>query len=466
MTLALVGHFWTAGPRDFVPTWNDEIIYWNEIATFARAGFHGGYITAYERPARFDASRFGPHGPVFAATVGSLVRVPGWQPYSGFVVNLVVITLAAAVWVFALPRDVSAAVAALALATFWPFLIYLPSNMQEPWHFAIALAFAALLPRVRPGAAAWAAIVLIVVSAMLRPTWALLTVPVFWALLPRVKWIALPAGVVATGAAYAVFSWLAAPFPNSLNALIDRARVSPLSALTIGAASAAGNVRLFFTPTHGEVPEVLLRGEVIAALAACAIFYRRAPRTATEVSLVLGPVVAAVIGAGWVESWRDFRSVAPMLLVATLVAGARHPRVLRAAGVVNLCLLPAVLPTFVRLHEPRFKISPIEIRRFGEAVRPYLQFRPDATGWENTVLAQVDTIQYPLLGLPRGFGISFVIEWEDQQMPPRSRYLLLRRVDVDQLPRTLRLTPLVETSAGTLYRNEAIAPATSAAGSW
>ena len=39
---ALAVHFFTTPARNSLPYYNDEIAYWNQVATFREAGFDGG----------------------------------------------------------------------------------------------------------------------------------------------------------------------------------------------------------------------------------------------------------------------------------------------------------------------------------------------------------------------------------------------------------------------------------------
>lgn len=460
VTLALVGHFWTAGPLAFVPTWNDEIIYWTEIASFAEAGFNTGYFTIHEQPARLTWSPFGAHGPLFPAIVGTVATVFGWQVYSGFVFNLVVITLAAATWAATTRDRIPTAIAALFLASFWPIAFYLPSNMQEPLHFAIALLFGALLPRLSRSASLSvlaSCVALLVVASLLRPTWALMSIPILWMRLRSARPLAIVIGIGITAAAYFAFNWLAAPFPNALNALIANAPTAPAAAVRDTALRTFSNVQRYFSFENATTAEVFLRYEVVVVLASCAIlaWRRRDVRGVTAIAiLTLGPAVAAVLVAGWVESWRDFRAVAPALLVALLVAGAERPSWLRIAGVANVVVALIVIPAFLELHEPRFPRRDARIQQFAAAVSPHLVFRRDAPRWDDTVLMHVDLLQHPALGLPPGIGLSFVLDWEAQRLPPRSRYLLLRREEAEQLRSRIEMVPLADTVLGTLYLNE------------
>src|SRR5258706_2388391 len=50
---------------------SDEVHYWNEIASFARAGFASGYFVPDEHAAPCGLFHFGPHGPGFPVVYGS-----------------------------------------------------------------------------------------------------------------------------------------------------------------------------------------------------------------------------------------------------------------------------------------------------------------------------------------------------------------------------------------------------------
>ena len=78
-----------------LPLINDEVAYWNQIATFAAKSFGGGYITVDERPSRISWSHFGPHGPVFALLYGLPAKLFGWGYTSGPVFGTVAFCVAA-----------------------------------------------------------------------------------------------------------------------------------------------------------------------------------------------------------------------------------------------------------------------------------------------------------------------------------------------------------------------------------
>jgi hypothetical protein len=462
VAIVLAALLFGAGPWRFLPVWSDEVVYWNEAAVFERAGFSGGYITIQEEPARAEFTRFGPHGPVFAAFHGLIAKAFGWRPYSAFLVNLAVVTLAVFAWASGTNGGTSAG-AWLVVATFWPLLLYLPTNMQEPTHFALAfLAALALAGDNRDRAMRFWTTVLLVAAALVRPSWSLLVLPLGWQRArragPRGIVVLLAVTVLSAGAAWSTFDALASPSPQNTRTLTRAWLDSPGAAAQVLVETASRNLRQYVA-FREEAPQVILRYFIAAFVAALALrtfiaWRRGSPDPALETALLtIAPVLVLVVLAGEVESWRDFRVLAPHLLVAllVLVAHARRELWLWAA---TLLLLPAYYNGFVAFHHDRFTTDGSSIDAMHEATEAAMPFVPDAPPWTNTVIVHSDLLQYPLLGVPRGIGVSYVFDWSNLMPPVRSRYLLLRPSDEEQLAGKVRLAPLGRTPLGMLYRNE------------
>jgi hypothetical protein len=88
-----------------------------------------------------------------------------------------------------------------------------------------------------------------------------------------------------------------------------------------------------------------------------------------------------------------------------------------------------------------------------EVAATAVPFRPEASPWANTVLVHAELLQYPLLGLPPGIGVSYVADWSNLPASVRSQYLLLREKDREEIGDRLPLEPIVDTPLGVLYRN-------------
>ena len=464
IVLAAIALLFGAGPRRFVPVWSDEVVYWNEAAVFARAGLAGGYITIHEEPAQWQSSRFGPHGPVFAVFHGAIARAFGWRPYSAFLVNLAVVSLAALAWMRGVRGGRSPA-AVLTVATFWPLLLYLPTNMQEPTHFALAFLFALLLDRAaRDGRPSYRrAIPLLIAAALLRPSWMLMLLPLGWRAARRRGAAGIAAllvvSAVATGAVWVVFDVIASPSPQNTRVLTSAWTESAAAALAALRRTVTENLTQYVA-LREESPQIVLRYFlalfVVVLGSRWAAIRKRSDESAATLEvawLTIVPVLGLVVLAGQVESWRDFRVLTPHLLVALLVLATRGGWE-RWLWTATLVLLPLYYNGFVAFHRDRFAVGTTALAAMHEATAAAMPFVAGADPWTNTVLVHAELLQAPLLGIPRGVAVSYVFDWDNLESPVRSRYLLLRPQDAHQLATKARLTALAATPLGTLYRND------------
>ena len=473
IVLTLAAVLFGAGPRQFLPVWSDEVVYWNEAAVFAHAGFDGGYTIIQEEPARAAFSRFGPHGPLFPAAQGSIAAAFGWRPYSAFLVHLILVSVAAFGWTRWGTGGTSGA-AVMILATFWPLLLYLPTNMQEPTHFAFAFLFALAIERNldgRPDARAWA-VLLLAVAALIRPSWILLVLPLFWRPARRggVRSVVLLvlAAAVATVVAWGAFDALAAPSPHNTRTLTRAWVEAPGEAFAQQLATTTRNLRQYVAFAEAG-PQIVFRYflALFAALLAVRCFVRPASEARAQAIetafLAIAPVMLLVVLFGEVESWRDYRVLAPHLLVALLVL-VPHRGWERWLWAVTILALPTHYLWFLDFHRDRFTADPAPMAAMRDATHATMPFVAGASPWQNTITVHAEQLQFPLLGLPRGIGISYVFDWDNLPDPVKSRYLLLRPQDESLLSARARLVPLASTPLGMLYRNEGPLPNPAASG--
>jgi hypothetical protein len=461
LTLIIAAAVWRATPREFVPLWNDEVVYWSEAAAFKVGGFDAGYFTVGEQPAAAAFTHFGPHGPAFAVAYGSLARLVGWQPYSPYIINLLLIPICAVPWLWMTRTPIPAWVQAAVIAGFWPLLLYLPSTMQEPLHFGVALILAALVESRAPQG--WdrrrlaAVVVTMTIACLFRPTWALIVPALFW----RSGWKGRLSSLVAAAAVFALFffvvTWMVAPYPYT--SWIPQAVADPARGVGLFLTATMAGLRSFFQPVEDQPAITSFRVEVVVALIAGGLYWYR--RRASESRLRLETAAIAVVPLlvvgmpiGDTASGREFRLLAPHVLFAVLMVAPIGRWWALAPAVATVVLLPILAPEYRSYHDGRFA-GQRDVQAFADAVRSTVTFQPGAeSGWANTAIMHVDTVQPPLLGLPPGIGYSGVLDWEDQVFPLRSRYVLLGQRDEPFVSARVRLTKLAETSLGTLYRNE------------
>jgi hypothetical protein len=204
----------------------------------------------------------------------------------------------------------------------------------------------------------------------------------------------------------------------------------------------------------------LLRYQVVAAvvlavfqIVASAPDRMHARRAAVFAASLLAASLAALFLVGDVESWRDYRVLSPMLLVALAVASANGVRGVTWIALANLIAAPLAIHAFVQLHEPRFHADRMRLDHFRREVAGRVTYQAGASGWSNTLLVHVDAHDFSVMGLPAGIGVSVALDWDDIVRPPKSRLLLLRPEDTRALGASVRLRRVADTPAGTVYEN-------------
>ena len=169
---------------NFHPDTSDAIMYWHQIKTFVAVGFSGGYYTVGEEAAPASFTHFYAWGPWFIALYGLIGKVVGWNLWSPMLFDVAAVTLALLGAVLLIrPNSRQLVLMLLVLLTYWPLHLQLPRAMQEPFHYAVAIMLAGIFYRllVHEGAVPHrllgAALVMILGAGLVRPTWAVLLLP-------------------------------------------------------------------------------------------------------------------------------------------------------------------------------------------------------------------------------------------------------------------------------------------------
>jgi hypothetical protein len=474
------GQLWNCAP-----VWNDEIWYFNELSVFEAAGWTGGYTVCHEQPARAEWVRFGVHGPFGAAIYGGFARLTGTHWATIPILNAILVALGSLVWVACCRLNVRQSwAAALLMVTFWPLILYLPSSMQEGLHFSIAFLLAALLVLLmRQPANNWLlalTLVAVALAAQVRVTWAWVAAPAMWvAMRPRNLWQMglLVAGCAPfIGALYIEAIMLVSPYPNFMSTVLEGAMESPLATCGMIFEHAFKGIKRFVSPTRDTLVQVAFRYQVLIVAGVAAYQLRRryggrsgndteaenSERPATESTAYIVALLNLFCIAGFViafydvRDWRDYRVVAPHLLLSLLVLVACGSlEWLKRYSIVAVMVSVLAAVQFVEFHRARTTSDVAQAATFADQVSDAVRFSAGADGWDNTMLMDVQSMSaQELLFLPRGIGITSVVSWDQQAWPPRSRYVLLRRERANALEIPRSMHKVAETRIGDVYRNE------------
>ena len=226
-------------------------MYWHQIKTFAAVGFSGGYYTVGEETAAASFTHFYAWGPWFIALYGlESAKRWGWSLWSPLLFDVAAVTLALLGAVLLIrPNARQLALVLLVLLTYWPLHLYLPVALQEPFHYAVAILLAGIFYRllVHEGAVSYrlvgGALVVILGAALVRPTWALLLLPLATIVVemrPHGRamrgsrfrhvfcgWPFLTACAVVAGI-FLLSRYVAAPYPNRFVSDVDLLLRSPI----------------------------------------------------------------------------------------------------------------------------------------------------------------------------------------------------------------------------------------------
>ena len=359
----------------------------------------------------------------------------------------------------------------LLLATYWPALLYLPSTTNEGLNYALAFVLAAVVERnlaqVQPQPRSLAVVFGVVLAASLfRVTWCLLLVPCVFVGLRRTSlrkkmlWAFLALAMM--GVLGYLTKQLSAPFPNFFANLLQIARNSPREGMNMALERCADGLQRFILPREeSKFLEILMRYEVLAVVlvgfaGAIAARKKHAQRFAalSIATLNLGLIVFALCMFYDITGWRDFRVLGPHLLLSLLLMLSRaNCKWFFGYAAINLLLLFAFVNQFAEFYSPRLRADMGQVLFMERVFRSHIAFAPEGLAWDNTLLVPADIITYPLVSLPPGINMSYVLDINLLPLPPRSKYLLLKPPDFRALQGQVNLRSIVHTPLGTLYLN-------------
>ncbi len=457
---------------NFVPTWTDEVNYWHQALTFQAVAFGGGYYTFNELPPPATFTRYFTHGPWYPMLYGGLARIVGWETYTAIFINAALIAVAVLVYCYTVKANRrQLAAAALIMATFWPYHIYLFSNMQESLHQVFSILLAVVFFRVlvhRDSVSTRERIVyllLLAAAAITRISWGVLFLP-FFMLLSRQTWrgrlLALLQSAFFLVLAYTVAQLVGAPGDNSITNILAGFSISPGAGLQALAAKFIANLERYFDPAKASL-DIVLTVQVVGFILffVAATLFRRERGQAVESAFHaynLAAVLFASLALYLIATWGDYRVLATHLMLSLLIMVARqHYRPVLSVIVINALCIGLFVSTFREMVVPKFTTSSDERLAFQEAIRSHAAFDAGAANpWCNTVLFQVTTYNNLLMGFPAGFGLSLFDNPNEPVLQFKSRYLLLSwdaAWYIAQRPDAPLLEILVSTPTANLYRN-------------
>ena len=478
----------------FHPYASDAIMYWHQIKTFVAVGFSGGYYTVGEEAAAASFTHFYAWGPWYIAFYGLIGKAVGWTLWSPMLFDVAAVTLALLGCLLLMRLNARQLVLVLlVLLTYWPLHLYLPRAMQEPFHYAVAILLAGIFYRllVHEGAVPhWllgAALVTIVGAALVRPTWALLLLPLVTIVVekrphgpPRGSrfhrvfryWPFLTACAVVTGI-FLLSRYVAAPFPHRYVPDVQLLLRSPIDGLQRLLAVITAQGMTYLWPDLENLLWTLLRYQALGIVLWMAVLAIRRRGTDTGQGapgqppwhkaerrthiLNLSLIVLLVLMLWQVGFGMDYRIVAPHLLLSLLLlAACGRGRVVAAAVLAGLLFTPSFLAEYKEKASRQFTDDRARIDAFAEQTAGTLVYQPQSDPWCNTILLPLRTAFHPeSLAIPAGIGISFDFDITSRS-ELKSRYVMVDDENREFLTGAFDLQFASTTAIGDLYQNTGI----------
>ena len=291
----------------FHPVVSDAVMYWHQIETFVAAGFSGGYYTVGEEAAAASFTHFYAWGPWYIALYGLIGKAAGWSLWSPLLFDAAAVTLALLGGLLLMRPSVERLwLVLLVLLTYWPLHLYLPVAMQEPFHYAVAILLAGIFYRllVHEGAVPYrllaAALVMILGAGLVRPTWAVLLLPLVTIVVEKRPhgrttrgsrfrqvfrdWPMLAACGVVAGI-FLLHLYVAAPFPNRWTFDVQLLLRSPAAVLQSLVAVTTAQVMAYLWPDFENPVWTLLRYQALGiVLWMTVLAFRRSGHEAEQVA--------------------------------------------------------------------------------------------------------------------------------------------------------------------------------------
>jgi hypothetical protein len=451
------------------PVLSDEIYYWHESLTFARAGLHGGYYTLQEVTNSSGVTPFGAHGAGFVMLYGLAASVFEWHRHSVLVMNLVVIAGACWIWAAFAPMTTRRTwLSILLFGTFWQMVFWASTGMQESFHHAGAIVMAVLFARALSSPpSAWLTAcggATLCLLALVRPTW-IIVMPLFALVTSRQSTrtravAAVTASLIVGAIMLMIFNRTVAPYTGGFSFVAVFSRSAEQATVLD---NLLFNLRRTVTFSEYDNLEILHRiqywGFLVGALAFAVILRRRRKGPLAHLAvaaMTMAVMLGLMLALYSLTNWAEHRVLSAFLLfgvLLTLAAPGRIPVFLVTALIVSNIV---TVGTFRRVFEAKRQEQFVWDRRGINALEAamtthHIAYRHDLSRWCNTLL----TAQEPpyLIAVPPGLGISVVREADEMPVPPRSRYLLLDDSAFTHFRRPLHVQPLATFPYGTLYLN-------------
>jgi hypothetical protein len=452
-----------------VPFWSDEVYFWHQAISFKEVGFDNGYYTHNEIPAEAPFARYYAWGLANATFMGMLAGLTDWQLNSMPMLSLAILCLACFVflWVARLSWQ-QLLLFAIMIGTFIPIYLYTYTSLFSTFDFAFAIIIAGLVGLVwhQPQSRTYqiSLIVFAILFALIRPFWGLFLPLFMMFIVERKTWrnllMALVIGGVLFLGVYRLTTWLSSPFTNA-QSIYNLIRVEGLNFELIFN-NILQNIQLLAQGNETEV-QFRLQLVILFVLIVIAVFTYRFQKKSFSPLLLLTSSLLLVIFLACVliydvRDWRDYRLLAPaMLVVLSLLVMNKQYWIVLGMIVFQLWAAPNALKVYNLWAGWHLGTERIEVfYAWGAEMQKVMVYEVDApSAWCNTLNHSIYYLfNQPtlLMAVDPGIGLSSPIELEPN-LPFKAQWLMLDNDFFTKYADQLNVEALLDLPNGKLYRN-------------
>lgn len=474
IVLFVIYGVWGARLADYLPVfWNDATGYWLWMRQFSYYGLGGGFNYPNELmpPAAFN--HFGEGSPLYTYFYGVFGYLFGWVPHMPILVNFGLII--ASVYIFSRLMRLDTAqnlILALVMAVAWPVMIFAATTSHESLNQAIAIGFAGILIYIRqnktiPLVSKVLIVLFVFFAGMLRLSWVILFLPLFYYLfsgsvIRRILTSALMSGGLALGIIW-MTGLLVPPINNSIFATLGSEAglwvglqnqfMAQIKKLIIGQRFVPGLAIIF----------ILM---ILLAYSFRESFFLIRQKMALETFLNsqaffdIYNVLALLLAGMTLYLANGFYRVffAPLMVSLFMHIAQKKYRFVWSMVVLSLLFAPVMLTGQGDWEgaKSNYTYRMAELTDSQESLNELVTYDEHTDNpWCNTIMIPLSFYDVRLTGLHPGIGISYLLSYENQKTPLKSKYLLLDNENYSILTEQYHLQAelLASLPIGTLYRN-------------
>ncbi|PWH17168.1 MAG: hypothetical protein DDG60_02695 [Anaerolineae bacterium] len=474
LVLFVIYGVWGARLSDYLPiNWNDATGYWLWIRQFSFYGLGGGYNFPNELMPPAGFNHFGEGSPLYIYVYGWFGKLLGWAPHLPLLVNFGLIFVS--VYGFSrwaqldTPQNLALA---LLMAVAWPVMIFSATTSHESLNQAIGMVFAGIFLYLRqaervPLASAVAIALFAFGAGMLRLSWVILFLPLFFYLLHGNVWWRKAGSILISALLAAIILYLTSllvpPVNNSIFAALS-SEDGVLAGLKMQILAQIKKMVFKQTMIPG-IAILFLMALLLAHSLKETVWLLRQRKSLDELAKSQAAfdnynVLTLFMAGLTLYLVNGFYRVffAPLLTSLLMRVAQKKYDAIWSMVFFSLLLAPVILTGQGDWQSAKtnFTNHPPELAVWQAALSDHVMYDAQTTNpWCNTVLVTLRSYDSRLTALPPGIGVSYVLSYPLPDTRIRSKYLWLVEKDMRELSQeiNLRLEPLLTLPESTLYRN-------------